>query len=109
MRSWNKSLWHDTKPFAVAEEQSLAVQRHQITATSSKAKVSHIMLSPCPFLCPCSYSQDNKKESNQSAPGIKPPLKIIPLTKLLRYELERLNKETDHHLHLVLACHVPES
>ncbi|KAM1686518.1 hypothetical protein ACFX2K_034605 [Malus domestica] len=36
-------------------------------------------------------------------------LKIIPLTKLLRCELERLNKATSRHLHLVHACHVFES
>ncbi|KAM1989511.1 hypothetical protein ACFX15_030863 [Malus domestica] len=36
-------------------------------------------------------------------------LKIIPLTKLLRCELERLNKETGCHLYLVPACHVFES
>ncbi|KAM1247086.1 hypothetical protein TB2_043229 [Malus domestica] len=36
-------------------------------------------------------------------------LKIIPLTKLLRCELERLNKATSRHLHLVPACHVFES
>ncbi|KAM2115726.1 hypothetical protein ACFX1R_009493 [Malus domestica] len=36
-------------------------------------------------------------------------LKIIPLTKLLRCELERLNKETGRHLYLVPACHVFES
>ncbi|KAM2446951.1 hypothetical protein PS1_017353 [Malus domestica] len=36
-------------------------------------------------------------------------LKIIPLTKLLRCELERLNKETGCHLYLVPACHVSES
>ncbi|KAM1132682.1 hypothetical protein ACFX19_047749 [Malus domestica] len=36
-------------------------------------------------------------------------LKIIPLTKLLRCELERLNKEASRHLHLVPACHVFES
>ncbi|KAM2301715.1 hypothetical protein FF1_032433 [Malus domestica] len=36
-------------------------------------------------------------------------LKIIPLTKLLRCELERLNKATSCHLHLVPACHVFES
>ncbi|KAM1596833.1 hypothetical protein ACFX1Z_031798 [Malus domestica] len=35
-------------------------------------------------------------------------LKIIPLTKLLRCELERLNKATSRHLHLVPACHVFE-
>ncbi|KAM1335381.1 hypothetical protein EV2_008431 [Malus domestica] len=35
--------------------------------------------------------------------------KIIPLTKLLRCELERLNKETGCHLYLVPACHVFES
>ncbi|KAM2783316.1 hypothetical protein COP1_012813 [Malus domestica] len=36
-------------------------------------------------------------------------LKIIPLTKLLRCELESLNKETGCHLYLVPACHVFES
>ncbi|KAM2504259.1 hypothetical protein PS1_038199 [Malus domestica] len=36
-------------------------------------------------------------------------LKIIPLTKLLRCELERLNKATSRHLHLVPACHMFES
>ncbi|KAM1151074.1 hypothetical protein ACFX19_034440 [Malus domestica] len=36
-------------------------------------------------------------------------LKIIPLTKLLRCELERLNKETGCHIYLVPACHVFES
>ncbi|KAM0968430.1 hypothetical protein ACFX1X_044633 [Malus domestica] len=36
-------------------------------------------------------------------------LKIIPLTKLLRCELERLNRATSRHLHLVPACHVFES
>ena len=36
-------------------------------------------------------------------------LKIIPLTKPLRCELERLNKETGCHLYLVPACHVFES
>ncbi|KAM1274074.1 hypothetical protein ACFX2H_023896 [Malus domestica] len=36
-------------------------------------------------------------------------LKIIPLTKLLRCELERLNKATSRHLHLVPACHVFKS
>ena len=36
-------------------------------------------------------------------------MKIIPLTKLLRCELERLNKATSRHLHLVPACHVFES
>ncbi|KAM2158586.1 hypothetical protein ACFX1R_044011 [Malus domestica] len=35
--------------------------------------------------------------------------KIIPLTKLLRCELERLNKATSRHLHLVPACRVFES
>ncbi|KAM1172119.1 hypothetical protein ACFXTH_022390 [Malus domestica] len=35
-------------------------------------------------------------------------LKIIPLTKLLKCELERLNKATSRHLHLVPACHVFE-
>ncbi|KAM1620297.1 hypothetical protein ACFXTN_017284 [Malus domestica] len=35
-------------------------------------------------------------------------LKIIPLTKLLRCELERLNKATSRHLHLVPTCHVFE-
>ncbi|KAM2614549.1 hypothetical protein TB2_029163 [Malus domestica] len=34
---------------------------------------------------------------------------IIPLTKLLRCELERLNKATSRHLHLVPACRVFES
>ncbi|KAM1269974.1 hypothetical protein ACFX11_002127 [Malus domestica] len=36
-------------------------------------------------------------------------LKIIPLTKLLRCELERLNKATSRHLHLVPACNMFES
>ncbi|KAM1743159.1 hypothetical protein ACFX12_013078 [Malus domestica] len=36
-------------------------------------------------------------------------MKIIPLTKLLRCELERLSKATSRHLHLVPACHVFES
>ncbi|KAM1966738.1 hypothetical protein ACFX15_041884 [Malus domestica] len=36
-------------------------------------------------------------------------LKIIPLTNLLRCELERLNKETGRHFYLVPACHVFES
>ncbi|KAM1404796.1 hypothetical protein ACFX2I_013245 [Malus domestica] len=36
-------------------------------------------------------------------------LKIIPLTKLLRCELERLNKATSRHLNLVPVCHVFES
>ncbi|KAM1343725.1 hypothetical protein ACFX1Q_008522 [Malus domestica] len=36
-------------------------------------------------------------------------LKIIPLTKLLRCELERLNRATSRHFHLVPACHVFES
>ncbi|KAM1352501.1 hypothetical protein ACFX2H_032091 [Malus domestica] len=36
-------------------------------------------------------------------------LKIIPLTKLLRCGLERLNKITSRHLHLVPACHMFES
>jgi hypothetical protein len=36
-------------------------------------------------------------------------LKIISLTKLLRCELERLNKATSRHIHLVPACHVFES
>ncbi|KAM1633777.1 hypothetical protein ACFXTN_010786 [Malus domestica] len=35
--------------------------------------------------------------------------KIIPLTKPLRCELERLNKATSRHLHLVPACRVFES
>ncbi|KAM1527584.1 hypothetical protein ACFXTI_016731 [Malus domestica] len=36
-------------------------------------------------------------------------LKIIPLTKLFRCELERLNKATSRHLHRVPACHIFES
>ncbi|KAM2887262.1 hypothetical protein FF1_011163 [Malus domestica] len=36
-------------------------------------------------------------------------LKIIPLTKLLMCELERLNKEIGRHLHLVPACYMFES
>ncbi|KAM1405651.1 hypothetical protein ACFX2F_000465 [Malus domestica] len=63
------------------------MQHHQITTTSSKAKVSHIMLSPYPFLCPCSYLQDNEKESNQSALGIKLPVRnrLLGIPSLIAY------------------------
>ncbi|KAM1434596.1 hypothetical protein ACFX2I_042661 [Malus domestica] len=55
------------------------------------------------------HSQLSRK--NQVTNWKKSPskLKIIPLTNLLRCELERLNKETGRHFYLVPACHVFES
>ncbi|KAM2920165.1 hypothetical protein COP2_042050 [Malus domestica] len=57
------------------------------------------MLFPCLFLWPCSYLQDKEKESNQSALGIKLPVRNwLPGTPLL---------SSTHLQHLLLPEKIP--
>ncbi|KAM2557728.1 hypothetical protein TB2_014823 [Malus domestica] len=50
-------------------------QSKSLISSGLKTRVSHIMLFPCLFLWSCSYLQDKEKESNQSALGIKLPVR----------------------------------
>lgn len=63
----HRSMRRQAQPIYVLDH-PLLLQKKQtyLISAGSKAKVSHIMLFPCIFLCPCSYLQDREKESNQS-------------------------------------------
>ena len=66
---------HENKPFKSHEYAPITQQIHvlihspllqkqrYLISSRSKAKVSHIMLFPCLFLCPCSYSHGKVKEA----------------------------------------------
>ena len=58
-----------TKPLNILS--FLSLREYLFKTSHTRARVSHIMQSPRPFLCPCSYLQDKEKESNQSPHGIK--------------------------------------
>ena len=52
-------------------------EQKYLISSGSKAKVSHIMLYPCHFLCPCSSLQDKKKK-DQSADTWNQPSDLAP-------------------------------
>ncbi|KAM1462715.1 hypothetical protein ACFXTO_047714 [Malus domestica] len=57
-----------------ADHPLLLQKQKYLISSGSKARVSHIMLFPNLFLCPCSYLQNKEKGSNQSKPEIKRPI-----------------------------------
>ncbi|KAM2599778.1 hypothetical protein TB2_038148 [Malus domestica] len=60
---------------ACVDRPLLLQKQKYLISLGSKAKVSHIMLSPHHFPCPCSCLQNKEKGSNQSEPEIKRPIK----------------------------------
>ncbi|KAM1268057.1 hypothetical protein ACFX2J_000446 [Malus domestica] len=54
-----------------ADHPLLLQKQKYLISSGSKAKVSHIMLFPYPFLCPSSCLQNKEKGSNQSELEIK--------------------------------------
>ncbi|KAM1143449.1 hypothetical protein ACFX14_032218 [Malus domestica] len=57
-----------------ADHPLLLQKQKYLISSGLKAKVSHIMLFPYHFLCPCSCLQNKEKGSNQSEPEIKRPI-----------------------------------
>ncbi|KAM1482759.1 hypothetical protein ACFXTO_035042 [Malus domestica] len=58
-----------------ADHLLLLQKQKYLISSGLKAKVSHIMLFPYPFICPCSCLQNREKGSNQSEPEIKRPIR----------------------------------
>ena len=58
----HRSMWRQAQPIYVLVHPLLLQKQTYLISSGTRARVSHTMQSPCPFLCPCSYLQDKDKK-----------------------------------------------
>ena len=76
VKSVHRSMWRQAQPIYVLVHPLLLQKRTYLISSGTKASHTHIMQSPCPFLCPHSCPQDKDKEKQYVGTSTQTPRKM---------------------------------